>query len=215
MVWAARLSSSGKEDKANRHTWSDRYTSNPLDALSIFHLWVCDRALKMHPFVSVPFNSNAWIVYIVDWPRKEREILHVLRRALFGHHVQHHNETENAVLHSQSHHSMYGHLLPDYFDLLPAQRFWWKGKKKTTFPQFYCYLSWYTWSAFLVEEIDPSWVAAKGEIKINRADANATKVVFVAKDLYDGPVQCPAQRQYCSLRDFQVSISSCLTQDPS
>ena len=78
----------------------------------------CD-FLLFPPFLNAPFLYKHL---------KEREILHLLRRALFRHHVQHHDAPQNAVLHRQPHHPLHGHLLPDYSDILPALRFRREGK---------------------------------------------------------------------------------------
>lgn len=68
----------------------------------------------------------------------------MLRRALFGHHVQHHHASQNALLHGQPHHPLYGHLLSDYIDILPAVRFRREGKEnnkpiKLTSSIFVCF----------------------------------------------------------------------------
>lgn len=43
---------------------------------------------------------------------QEREVLHVLRRAVPGHHVQHHDAEEDAVLHRQHYYPLHGDLVP-------------------------------------------------------------------------------------------------------
>lgn len=43
---------------------------------------------------------------------QEREVLHVLRRAVPGHHLQHHDEEEDPLLHRQHHHPLHGDLIP-------------------------------------------------------------------------------------------------------
>lgn len=46
----------------------------------------------------------------------------MLRRAVPGHHIQHHDAEKNAVLHSEHHHPLYGHLLSYRPHILPAFR---------------------------------------------------------------------------------------------
>lgn len=48
------------------------------------------------------------------------KILHMLRRTVFGYHIQHNNETKNAILHSQYHHTMYGNIVFNRFNILLA-----------------------------------------------------------------------------------------------
>ena len=54
---------------------------------------------------------------------EKHEILHVLRRTLFRHYVQHHHEAKDTVLHGQSHHSLHWHHIPHRFGFLFAIRF--------------------------------------------------------------------------------------------
>lgn len=44
----------------------------------------------------------------------------MLRRTVFGYHIQYNNETEDAILHSQYHHSMYGNIVFNRFNILSA-----------------------------------------------------------------------------------------------
>ncbi|GIX92193.1 acetylcholine receptor subunit alpha-like 1 [Caerostris extrusa] len=52
----------------------------------------------------------------------KREVLQLLRRALSGHHLQHHHPTQDALLHGQPHHPLRRHLVPLHPRLLPAIR---------------------------------------------------------------------------------------------
>jgi len=56
----------------------------------------------------------------IDRFRQEREILHVLRRTVLGHHVQHHHAEENAVLHGEFDHTVHGHIVSHDTRVLPA-----------------------------------------------------------------------------------------------
>ena len=64
----------------------------------------------------------------------------MLRRALFGHHVQHHHASQNALLHGQPHHPLYGHLLSDHIDILPAVRFRREGKINNRIRVRFCFV---------------------------------------------------------------------------
>ena len=51
---------------------------------------------------------------------QKREILHLLRRAVPGHHVQHHDAPQDPLLHREHYHPLHGHLLPHCTHFLPA-----------------------------------------------------------------------------------------------
>lgn len=51
---------------------------------------------------------------------QKREVLYVLRRAVFGHHVQHHDAKENIILYGEHYYSLHGNIVPDSTDVLPA-----------------------------------------------------------------------------------------------
>lgn len=53
---------------------------------------------------------------------QKREVLHVLRRAVLGHNVQHHDAQEDVILHGEPHHPVHGDLVPDGARLLSAFR---------------------------------------------------------------------------------------------
>lgn len=44
----------------------------------------------------------------------------MLRRAVPGHNVQHHDAAQDAVLHRELDHPVHGHLVPDGASVLPA-----------------------------------------------------------------------------------------------
>jgi hypothetical protein len=58
------------------------------------------------------------LIYILQ----KREILHLLRRTVPGHHVQHHDASQDSLLHREHHYTMHGHLLSHCAHLLPAVR---------------------------------------------------------------------------------------------
>lgn len=43
---------------------------------------------------------------------QEREVLHVLRRTLLGHHLQHNYATKNAFLYSKPDNTLHGYIVP-------------------------------------------------------------------------------------------------------
>lgn len=53
---------------------------------------------------------------------QEREILHLLRRTIPGHHVQHHDASQDSLLHRESHYPLHGHLLSHCASILFAIR---------------------------------------------------------------------------------------------
>jgi len=52
--------------------------------------------------------------------RAQRKVLHVLRRAVHRHHLQHQHAPQDPFLHGQPHHPVHGHILPDGARLLPT-----------------------------------------------------------------------------------------------
>lgn len=51
---------------------------------------------------------------------QKRKVLHLLRRAVLRHNVQHHHAEKNAVLHGEPHHTLHGHIFPHDTRVLPA-----------------------------------------------------------------------------------------------
>ena len=62
---------------------------------------------------------------------QEWKILYVLWWALLGHNLQHHDEKENAVLHSEPNHPVHGNLLSNCAHLLLTLRQWREGNYST------------------------------------------------------------------------------------
>lgn len=52
----------------------------------------------------------------------------MLRRAVFGHHFQHNDAEENALLHGEHYHTVHGNLIPHRTHVLPAVGQWRKSK---------------------------------------------------------------------------------------
>ena len=63
-------------------------------------------------FISQPIRNILSIVNNKANFHQKCQVLHLLWRALPGHHLQHHDAEEDAVLHSQPDHPLHGHLLP-------------------------------------------------------------------------------------------------------
>ena len=58
---------------------------------------------------------------------KKHEVLHVLRRALSRHNIQHNDAPQDTVLHRQPDHPVHRHHLPNGARILPALRLRRKG----------------------------------------------------------------------------------------
>ncbi|XP_068631518.1 uncharacterized protein [Battus philenor] len=72
-----------------------------------------------------PFDQQTCVMKFGSWTYdgfQEREVLHVLRRAVPGHHIQHHHAPQDTLLHREPNHPVHGHLLPDRARILPAVR---------------------------------------------------------------------------------------------
>ena len=71
-----------------------------------------DRNRKGHGTFMIVQSNPILILLLKGASSEECQVLHLLWRALPGHHLQHHDAEEDAVLHSQPDHPLHGHLLP-------------------------------------------------------------------------------------------------------
>ena len=85
-----------------------------------------NRKGKGHSTFMIVQSNPILILLLKGASSEECQVLHVLWRALPGHHLQHHNAEEDAVLHSQSDHPLHGHLLPHYPCVLSS--LWQRGE---------------------------------------------------------------------------------------
>ena len=100
------------------------------DPLSLSgHLW----GLWEQPHCGRRYRPH-WVLHVsgVGHPggsgQEKCQVLHLLWRAIPGHHLQHHHEEEDSLLHRQPHHPLHGHQLPHSPCLLPPVWQWREGR---------------------------------------------------------------------------------------
>lgn len=95
---------------------SEFYTSVEWDILEVPAV----RCIHYTVTMAFGFGINVFVIDLLLFVEQKRKVLHVLRRAVPGHNVQHHDAAQDAVLHGEPDHPVHGHLVPHRAGVLPA-----------------------------------------------------------------------------------------------